>query len=100
MVDRLSRLLLLPSQHVRVERPWSEEGPRVPAKQPKCGRLWQADGLILRLRAEYPNHVRANDFVFDRTADGRKLRMRTVVDEYTRQCLAIAWREGSSRRRC
>ena len=52
-------------------------------------RLWQADGSILRLRAEHPNHVWAYDFVFDRTADGRKLRMLTVVDEYTRECLAI-----------
>lgn len=75
--------------HKRVERLWREEGLRVPAKQPKRGRLWQADGSILRLRAEHPNHVWAYDFVFDRTADGRKLRMLTVVDEYTRECLAI-----------
>jgi transposase InsO family protein len=39
----------------------------------------------LRLRAEHPNHVWAYDFVLDRTADGRKLRMLTVVDEYTRE---------------
>ena len=75
--------------HKRVERLWREEGLRVPAKQPKRGRLWQADGSILRLRAEHANHVWAYDFVFDRTADGRKLRMLTVVDEYTRECLAI-----------
>lgn len=75
--------------HKRVERLWRQEGLRVPAKQPKRGRLYLADGSIMRLRAEYPNHVWAYDFVFDRTADGRKLRMLTVVDEYTRECLAI-----------
>ena len=75
--------------HKRVERLWREEGLRVPAKQPKRGRLYLADGSIVRLRAEHPNHVWAYDFVLDRTADGRKLRMLTVVDEYTRECLAI-----------
>jgi len=75
--------------HSRSTRLWRAGGLRVPAKQPKRGRLWQAGGSILRLRAEYPNHVWAYDFVFDRTADGRKLRMLTVVDEYTRECLAI-----------
>jgi transposase InsO family protein len=43
--------------HKRVERLWREEGLRVPAKQSKRGRLWQADGSILRLRAEHSNHV-------------------------------------------
>lgn len=75
--------------HKRVERLWREEGLRVPKKQPKRGRLYLADGSIVRLRAEHPNHVWAYDFVLDHTADGRKLRMLTVVDEYTRECLAI-----------
>lgn len=75
--------------HKRVERLWRQEGLRVPAQQPKRGRLWLADGSVVRLRAGHPNHVWAYDFVLDRTADGRKLRMLTVVDEYTRECLAI-----------
>ena len=75
--------------HKRVERLWRREGLRVPAQQPKRGRLWLADGSVVRLRAEHPNHVWAYDFVLDRTADGRKLRMLTVVDEYSRECLAI-----------
>jgi putative transposase len=75
--------------HKRVERLWREEGLRVPKKQPKRGRLYLADGSIVRLRAERPNHVWAYDFVADQTADGRKLRMLTVFDEYTRECLAI-----------
>jgi len=75
--------------HKRVERLWREEGLRVPMKQPKRGRPYLADRSIVRLRAERPNHVWAYDFVLDRTADGRKLGMLTVVDEYTRECLAI-----------
>ena len=75
--------------HKRVERLWRREGLKVPQKQPKRGRLWLNDGSCLRLRAEYPNHVWSYDFVFDRTHDGRPLRMLTIVDEYTRECLAI-----------
>jgi transposase InsO family protein len=75
--------------HKRVERIWRQEGLKVPARQPKRGRLWLADGSIVRLRAERPDHVWAYDFVLDRTADGRPLRMLTVVDEHTRECLAI-----------
>lgn len=75
--------------HKRVERLWRQEGLKVPLKQPKRGRLWLADGSIVRRRAEHPNHVWSYDFVLDRTADGRPLRMLTIVDEYTRECLAI-----------
>jgi putative transposase len=73
----------------RVERIWRREGLKVPAKQPKRGRLWLADGSCLRLRAERPNHVWSYDFVEDRTHDGRKYRMLNVIDEFTHECLAI-----------
>lgn len=73
----------------RVERLWRQEGLKVPAKQPKRGRLWFNDGSCVRLRPEYANHVWAYDFVADRTHDGRAFRMLTVVDEYSRKCLAI-----------
>jgi putative transposase len=73
----------------RVERIWRREGLKVPAKQPKRGRLWLADGSCLRLRAERPNHVWSYDFVEDRTHDGRKYRMLNVLDEFTHECLAI-----------
>lgn len=76
--------------HKRVERIWRQEGLKVPQKQPKRGRLWLADGSCIRRRAEYPNHVWSYDFVMDRTQDGRPLKLLTVVDEYTRECLAIA----------
>ncbi len=73
----------------RVERIWRREGLKVPAKQPKRGRLWLADGSCVRLRAERRNHVWSYDFVEDRTHDGRKYRMLNIVDEFTHECIAI-----------
>lgn len=73
----------------RVERIWRQEGLKVPQKQPKKGRLWLGDGSCIRLRPERPNHVWSYDFVESRTHDGRKFRMLNVVDEFTRECLAI-----------
>jgi transposase InsO family protein len=73
----------------RVERIWRQEGLKVPQKQPKKGRLWLNDGSCIRLRPEYPNHVWSYDFVEDRTHDGRKFRMLNIIDEFTRECLAI-----------
>jgi putative transposase len=73
----------------RVQRIWRREGLKVPGKQPKKGRLWLHDGSCVRLRPSWPNHVWSYDFVQDRTHDGRAFRMLTVIDEYTRRCLAI-----------
>lgn len=73
----------------RVERIWRAEGLKVPARQPKRGRLWLADGSCMRLRAERPNHVWSYDFVQDRTHDGRRIRMLTVTCEHTRECLTL-----------
>ena len=75
--------------HKRVERLWRREGLKVPSKQPKRRRLWLNDGSCVRLRPLCRNHVWAYDFVHDRTHDGRPLRLLTIVDEYTRECLAI-----------
>ena len=75
--------------HKRVERIWRREGLKVPKKQPKRGRLWLNDGSCIRLRPERPNHVWAYDFVSCRTEDGRAVRLLTVIDEYTRECMAI-----------
>ena len=61
----------------------------MPRRQPKRGRLWLADGSCVRLRPERPGHVWPYDFVQDRTRDGKVLRMLAVVDEFTRECLAI-----------
>jgi transposase InsO family protein len=73
----------------RVHRIWRREGLKAPKRQPKRGRLWLNDGSCLRLRPCWPNHVWAYDFVQERTHDGRAFRMLTVIDEYTRECLAI-----------
>jgi len=73
----------------RVARIWRREGLKVPSKQPKRGRLWLNDGSCVRLRPEHPNHVWSYDFVEDRTHDGRKYRMLNIIDEFTRECIAI-----------
>ena len=73
----------------RVERIWRREGLKVPMKQPKRGRLWFNDGSCVRLRALRPNHVWSYDFVHDRTYDGKAFRTLNILDEYTRECLAI-----------
>jgi len=73
----------------RVERIWRREGLKVPQKQPKRGRLWFNHGSCIRLRPQHKNHVWSYDFVADRTHDGRAFRMLTVIDEHTRECLAI-----------
>ncbi len=89
---RITALLRAEDWHVnhkRVERIWRREGLKVPAKQPKRGRLWLNDGSCIRLRPSWQNHVWAYDFVQARTHDGRAFRMLTVIDEFTRECLAI-----------
>jgi transposase InsO family protein len=73
----------------RVQRIWRQEGLKVPSKQPKRGRLWLGDGSCVRRRAEHRNHVWSYDFVFERTHEGRPMRLLTIVDEFTRECLAI-----------
>lgn len=73
----------------RVERIWRCEGLKVPQRQPKRSRLWLNDGSCVRLRPERPNHVWSYDFVSDRTHDGRAFRMLCVIDEFTRESLAI-----------
>jgi putative transposase len=80
--------------HKRVERIWRREGLKVPTKHKKKGRLYLNDGSCMRLRPCWPNHVWAYDFVADRLKDGTKIRTLTVIDEYTRECLAL--RTGTS----
>jgi putative transposase len=75
--------------HKRVERIWRKEGLKVPRKQPKRSRLWLNDGSCVRLRPEYKDHVWSYDFMIDRTDDGRAFKILNIIDEYTRECLAI-----------
>ncbi len=90
---RITGLLQMAGWNVnakRVQRIWRAEGLKVPKRQPKRGRLWLNDGSCIRLRPEHRNHVWAYDFVAERTHDGRPPKLLTVVDEYTRECLAIS----------
>ena len=73
----------------RVQQIWRREGLKVPAKQKPRGRLWLNDGSCVRLRPEHENHVWSYDFVSGFTHDGRTLRLLTLIDEYTRRCLAL-----------
>ena len=77
-----------------VRRIWAEEGLKVPAKQPPRSRLWLHDGSCVRLRPEARNHVWSYDFVQGHTycpwqRRWRKFRILVVIDEYTRECLAL-----------
>ena len=75
--------------HKRVEMIWRREGLKVPEKQPKRGRLWLNDGSCVRLRPEHKDHVWSYDFVLARICDGRAFRVLTMLDEFTRECLAM-----------
>ena len=73
----------------KIQRLWREEGLRVPQRKRKRLRLGESTVPAKRLRAERPNHVWALDFQFDTTTDGRTLKLLHVVDEHTREALAI-----------
>ena len=73
----------------KIQRLWREEGLRVPAKRRKRQRLGTSTASVARLRAERPDQVWALDFQFDTTTDGRILKLLHVVDEHTREALAI-----------
>lgn len=73
----------------RVLRLWRAEGLKVPPRQRKRRRLGSSEGGTQRRRASRRNEVWSYDFVFDQTADGRPLKVLPVVDEYTRECLAL-----------
>ena len=73
----------------RVHRLWRREGLKVPQVQRRRRRLGQSEDGCTRRRAERPDHVWSYDFIHDRTADGRGLKMLPIVDEYTRECLTI-----------
>src|SRR5215204_2260805 len=73
----------------RVQRLWREAGLRVPAKEFKRRRLATSENGCTRRRAKYIDHVWSYDFAMDTTQDGRRLKVMPVVDEYSRECLAL-----------
>jgi len=78
----------------RVHRLWRKQGLKVPRKQRKKRRLGCSANSCVRRPAEHKNHVWAWDFVHDRTTNGGPLKWFTLVDEYTRECLALEVRRG------
>jgi transposase InsO family protein len=78
----------------RVHRLWKREGFRVPGKQHKRRRLGHSANGILRRRAEHKNHVWCVDFIHDRDERGRPLKWLSVVDEFTRECVALEVERG------
>ena len=73
----------------RVQRLWREEGLRVPQRRRKRQRLGDSTVPTGRLRAERPDHVWAIDFQFDQAFNGRAIKLLNIVDEFTREALAM-----------
>jgi putative transposase len=89
---RVGRLLAAEGWRVglgRVFRLWHREGLKVPQKRRKRRRLGTSDNACHRRRAERRDDVWCWDFVFDRTTTGSQLKWLSIVDEYTRECLAL-----------
>ena len=89
---RIGRLLRAEGWKVnrkRVYRLWRREGLKVPRKQRKKRRLGTSGNACHRRRAQGINHVWCWDFVFDHTTSGSPLKWLSIVDEYTRECLAL-----------
>ena len=84
--------------HKKVERLWREEGLQLPHRHKRRKRLYHKDSSVIRLRPKHPNHVWSVDFVHDKLSNGRRYKMLTVLDEYTRQalCVAVATNSGPS----
>ena len=73
----------------RVYRLWCQEGLKVRKKQIKRLFLGTSDNACDRKRPEYSNHIWSYDLLTDRLENGRRVKLLTVIDEYTRECLAI-----------
>jgi transposase InsO family protein len=78
----------------REQRLWREEGRKVPRKQCKKRRLGTSGNGSQRRMATRPNEVWGYDFVSDQTTDERRLKFLCVVDEFTRECLALGVRRS------
>lgn len=70
----------------RTHRLWKSAGLQLPRRRP---RRRAATSRPRPLPPQAPNHVWAYDFIFDASANGQQIKCLTVVDEFTRECLAI-----------
>jgi len=73
----------------RVQRLWREADLKVPAKKCKRQRLGTSENGCTKRHAEYIGHVWSYDFAMDATEDGRRLKVMPIVEEYSRECLAL-----------
>jgi len=89
MITRLLRQEGWKVNFKRIYRIWKREGLKVSVKKAKKRRLGDRSGSIRRRRAERPNHVWSVDFIFDRTVNGRPLKVLSLIDEFTRECVAL-----------
>jgi len=89
---KITELLQIERWHVnhkKVERLWREEGLKLPERHKKRKRPYHKDSSVIRLRPTHQNHIWAIDFVHDKLSNGRRYKMLTVLDEYTRQALCV-----------
>ena len=89
MITRLLRQEGWTVNFKRIYRLWKREGLKVSMKKRKKRRLGSIDGGITRRQAERPNHVWSIDFIFDRTENGQPLKILSMIDEFTRECIAL-----------
>ena len=78
-----------PVNRKRIHRLWRQQGLKVPRRQRKKRRLGSSANSCVRRPAQHKDHVWTWDFLHDRTRDGRPLKWLTLIDEYTRECLAL-----------
>ena len=75
--------------HKKVARLWREEGLQLPQRHKRKKRLYYKDSSVIRLRPQYPRHIWSVDFVHDKLSSGRRYKMLTILDEYTREALCV-----------
>lgn len=88
-VARLLRIEGWMVNHKKVARLWREEGLQLPQRHKKRKRLYHKNGSVIRLRPQYPRHIWSVDFVHDKLSSGRRYKMLTVLDEFTREALCV-----------
>ena len=73
----------------RAWRLWKKEGLKVPQKKRKKRATGSSANSFIRRRSTGKNDVWSWDFIFDRTTNGTQLKWLVIVDEFTRECLAM-----------
>ena len=89
---RMTRLLRREGMQInkkRVQRLWREEGLRNPFRKRRKRARGHSQNSCTMKKTEHKNHVWCWDFTMDETANGRRLKWFSVVDEFTRECLAL-----------